>query len=240
MSDLSTTTTFGAGDSHGFTVRDRIQNERAFRRARRHSRVVRVLRVAAPAGLAALVCGLALVAWFDPLRALKSLPVSIENVIVSGTKVTMAAPKLSGFTNDARRYDLSARAATQDVTKPDILELEDISAKFEAPDKTQIDLTASDGTYDRKNGTLLLRRNVLLVTSNGYKARLNEVQVNTANGDIVSNVPVQIDMLQGTLKAKRLEVLKTGEIINFDGGVSLTVLPDQLPEQGTPNKPDKQ
>lgn len=238
MSQLTATSTLGNAGGRSFTASGRSENEHVFRRAMRHSRWVRVLRVAAPVALVLLIGGLAAATWLEPLRVLGRLPVSADHLVVSGTKITMAAPKLSGFTRDARKYDLSARAATQDVTNPDIVEFLDITAKFEAPDKTKVDLTATDGVYNRKTGQLVLHRNVLLVSSSGYQVRLNEVKVDTGTGNIVSEQPVEVDMLQGTLHAKRLEVLQSGEVLNFDGGVSMKLLMNEpRPASETPTQP---
>lgn len=231
MSDLSTTTTFDGGRG-GFTAHNRREDV-VFRRAMRHSRMVRVLRVGVPATLAVCVVVLGAMTYFDPLRALKRLPASVDQVVVSGTKITMAAPKLSGFTRDSRKYDLTARAATQDITQPNLLEMEGITAAFETQDKVKLDLTAATGLFDRKTGLLTLKRDVLLVSSNGYQVRLDEVRVDTGTGNIVSETPVQVQMLQGTLNAKRLEVLKSGEVLTFDGGVKMTIVntQDTTPEK---------
>ncbi len=61
-------------------------------------------------------------------------------------------------------YELNARAAAQDITKPDFVELSDIRAKIETKDRTPINLTAVDGLYNRKSGMLKLSRDVLLTT----------------------------------------------------------------------------
>jgi lipopolysaccharide export system protein LptC len=198
-------------------------SDRQFSRAMRHSRLVRSLRVAAPV-LAAVLCVLFVaIVWFDPIRALKRLP-QVDHVVVSGTKITMAAPKLSGFTRDQRKYDLAAHSAVQDVTNPDILELEGITAKFETEDNTKLDLTASTGVFLRKTGMLTLRGNVVLVTSSGYQVNLDEVKVDTTTNNIVSEKPVEVKMLQGTVNANRLEVVHSGDVITFDRGVKMLLL----------------
>ena len=69
--------------------------------------------------------------WLDPLRILARLPTAGGQLVISGTKITMESPKLTGFTKDSRAYELNARAAAQDITKPDIVELTDIRAKIE-------------------------------------------------------------------------------------------------------------
>ena len=236
MSDLSTT--LDHRPAHGFTTSARPDSERTLRRAMRHSRLVRVLRIATPAALVLLVVGAVAAVWLEPLRVLARLPGSVDHVVVSGTKITMAAPKLSGFTRDGRKYDLAARAATQDITKPDIVEMEDITARFEAQDRTQLELTALQGHFDRKTGLLTLRRDVLLVSSNGYRVNLEEVRVDTGTNTVVSELPVQVHMLQGTLNSKRMEVLQSGDILIFDGGVKMVVNANQqTTPQDRPSQP---
>ena len=234
---MSSATTLHEVSGHGLLASGRSERARMFRRAIRHSRFVRVLRVAVPTFTVLLIGGLAISAWLDPLRALTKLPLSTDHVMVSGTRITMAAPKLRGFTSDARKYDLSARAATQDVTNPDIMEFQDIIAKFETPDKIQLDLTAARGVFNRKTALLTLSDNVLLVASSGYRVRLDEVKADTKTGTMISDKPVRVEMLQGTLEAKRLEVQESGEVLNFDGGVQMTILPN---ESSAPPEPPAQ
>ena len=205
---------------HGMSA-GRTDNAPVFRRALRHSRHVRVLRVAIPIGVLLLVGAVALASWLEPLRVLYRLPGDAGTLVISGTKITMAQPKLSGYTRDNRWYEVTARAAAQDVTKPDIVELQEIRAKLEMQDKSTLDLTAREGVFDRKAGVLKLGQYILLVSSGGYEARLVEAVVDTGTGDIVSNKPVDVKMLQGTLSANRLEVTRAGEVVRFDGGVTL-------------------
>ena len=56
--------------------------------------------------------------------------------MIKGTKITMEAPKLSGYTREQRWYEMTRKGATQDVTKPDLIELSEIRAKIETQDKT--------------------------------------------------------------------------------------------------------
>lgn len=234
----SATTTLRDLSGHGFLASGRSDNAHVFRRAMRHSRHVRALRIWMPTVAVLLLGGAIAWTWLDPLRAIGRLPVTADHLTVSGTKITMAAPKLSGFTRDSRKYDLTARAATQDVTNPDIMEFQDITAKFEAPDRTQVDLTANKGIYNRKTFLLTLSDNVVLVASNGYRIRLNEVTADTRGGTIVSEKPVHVEMLQGTLDAKRLEVLQSGDLLNFEGGVQMTIVPSEpLTPPASPAQP---
>src|SRR5207247_7228203 len=114
----------------------RADRDRAFRAAVRHSRHVRILRVAVPlTAVVVLVSGVAFTVLLKPLRVLSGMPVDIGSLVVSGTKIKMNQPRLAGITRDNRRYDMIAQAAAQDVTKPDMLELHGIRATMEIGDK---------------------------------------------------------------------------------------------------------
>ena len=202
----------------------RGDSERAFRVARRHSRLVRVLRVAIPLVVVAGLTVITLVTYYNPLRMLNKLPIDISNLVVSGSKVTMEQPRLSGFTKDARAYEFTADAAAQDLTKPDIVELRNIHAKVEMQDKTTMVMTAVTGIYDTKAETLRLERNIVLTSSNGYKGRLSEARVDIRKGTVVSDLPVELELLQGTLNANRLEIVDSGDLVRFHGGVSMEMM----------------
>src|SRR5689334_8025196 len=73
--------------------------EARFAVAARHSRMVRVLRVAVPAAVALSLGAILLISIFNPFHTiLAKLPVGIDNIAVSGTKITMETPHLAGYT----------------------------------------------------------------------------------------------------------------------------------------------
>jgi lipopolysaccharide export system protein LptC len=197
---------------------------RAFARAARHSRRVRFLRVALPVTIVLTLGTTWFVSWLDPLKVLVRLPIDSGRLVISGTKITMEAPKLSGYTKDRRWYELTATAAAQDITKPDLVELHDVRAKVEAEDKSStMFLAAKDGVFNRKAGILTLNNDISLRSSSGYEMKLNEAVVDTANGEVVSNKPVEVITQQATLRADRLEVVKSGEIVRFLGNVVMNL-----------------
>jgi len=207
--------------ARAYWTTSRGSTERAFRAARRHSRTVRMLRIALPA---AVVLGLgivSLITYLNPLRMLTKLPVDVGNLVVSGTKITMEQPRLSGFTRDGRAYEVTANAAAQDVTRPDIVELHDIRAKVAMQDNGLLQMSAATGIYDTKAETLKLAQDILLTSSSGYECRMSEATVDTRGGNVVSEHPVQVKMLQGTLNSNRLEVIDNGDLVRFGGGVDM-------------------
>ena len=210
--------------AHTYWTMGRGDSERAFRAARRHSRVVRILRVAIPLAVVLGFTGVFLVAYLNPLRMLAKLPADIGNLVVSGTKITMEKPHLSGFTRDERAYELSADAAKQDLTKPDLIELHNIHAKVQMQDKSTMEVSATAGTYDSKAETLKLDQNIVLSSSTGYRGRMSEAMIDIRKGYVLSERPVEVEMLQGTLNANRLEIVDSGDLVRFDGGVNMTLM----------------
>ena len=204
--------------------------DRAFHAARRHSRAVRILRIAVPAGVAVGIIIITLITYLNPLRMLAKLPINLDNLVVSGTKVTMEGPRLTGFTHDARAYELTADTAAQDMTKPDIVELRNIRAKVEMQDKSSMQLTARSGIYDSKGETLRLEQNILLNSSTGYQGRLSEAMIDIRKGNVVSEHPVEVKLLQGTLNANRLDIVDSGDLVRFHGGVVMDMMMNQPPQ----------
>jgi lipopolysaccharide export system protein LptC len=208
-------------DMTAFALRRPGDRARAFRVARRHSRQVRILRLLIPGSIAGSIAVAMLIAELDPLRMLTKLPLDFGSLVVSGNKITMQQPRIAGFTRDGRAYELTARAAAQDVTKPDTIELQGVSGSSEMADKTVFHLSAANGVFDTKAEMLTLRQDVVLKSSAGLAVYLSEAVVDVHSGNVVSEKPVAVKMPTGTVNANRLEVAGSGDIIRFDGDVTM-------------------
>lgn len=208
----------------GWSVSGRPDLHGVFRRARRHSVRVRVLRIAIPLAVAAVVITTGLVAWFNPMRLLDKLPIG-GSVVISGTKVMMELPRLSGYTRDARPYEFTAKTAAQDLTQPDRVELKDIHARMEMQDKGIVEMLAAGGIYNSHTERLTLGEKIVLTSTGGYEGHLTEAVVDMNQGHVVSERPVEVTLPNGTLTANRLEVIDSGALIRFEGGVLLILTP---------------
>jgi len=207
--------------------------EAMFRAASRHSRVVRFFRRAIPVSLILILASVAATAYFKPLQLLSKLPLDGGRMVISGTKITMEAPRLGGFTRDGRPYDLTASAAAQDVMNPNVLELKNVHAHVAMQDKSTIEVRADTGVYDTKQDVMMLKTNVTLVSSGGYTVRLQDAHVDNKSGRIVSENPVEVTLTNGTINAHRIEVTENGDIIRFGNGVETYLVPQNAPA-GTP------
>lgn len=222
-------------DARDFMADGRADNTRAFRFAQRHSRNVRILRIAIPIGVLLCLVAVVIATFFNPLRFLTKLPTDFGTLVVSGTKITMEAPRLAGFTRDSRAYELTARAAAQDLSRPEVVEMKEIKAKLDMQDKSQMQMSAEGGLYNTKSEMLRLGPNILLSSSTGYEARLSEAVVDIRSGNIRSDKPVEVKMLKGNLNANSLRVIDAGDVVRFADGVSMivTLEPGDYPQPQT-------
>ena len=200
----------------------RSAEARRFKVAARHSKRVRTLRVVIPVIVALALAAIVFVSVFNPWRMLVNLPIEMGNLVVSGTRITMEAPRMAGFTPDGRAYEVSAQAAAQDVTNPNQVELQKINARIEMQDKTPVRMTAAKGVFDTKGEVLKLDEEIIVQSTN-YEGRLQEATVSMKQGTLFSQKPVTLKFLNGDLQAKRLSITENGALILFEGGVSMTL-----------------
>ena len=210
--------------------------EARFAIAARHSRMVRILRVAVPAAVILAMATIIGVSIFNPFRMLMpKLPLDMGNLVVSGTKITMESPHLSGYTaTDRRPYEVWAKTATQDVTDPDHLDLKTLRAKLLMEDQSTVTLDALTGLFDTKAQLLDLHKDIFLQTSTGYEARLSQAFIDMGKGIVTSDEHVDVKLLDGTLTADRLRITGGGEVVWFEGHVVMNL--DKLPAESPPEE----
>ncbi|TWB07110.1 LPS export ABC transporter periplasmic protein LptC [Bradyrhizobium stylosanthis] len=211
-----------------------------FASAARHSRLVRILRVAVPGAVLMSLAVIVGVSIFNPFRMIMpKLPLDSGNLVVSGTKITMESPHLAGYTPDRRPYELWAKTATQDITDPDHVDLHDLRAKVLMEDQSTLFLDARNGRFDNKQQQLDLHKDIFLRTSTGYEARLNSAFVDMGKGTVSSDERVDVKLTNGTLTADRLRITEGGDLIRFEGNVvmHLDKLDDGAAAQPAPPEP---
>lgn len=206
--------------------------------AARHSRMVRILRIAVPTVVVLAMGGVVAISIFNPFRALmKQLPIDMDNLVVSGTKITMESPHMSGFTPDQRPYEVWAKTATQDLTDPDHVELKMPRAKVLQEDRSTVNMEARTGLFDTKANLLDLRKDIFLQSSTGYEARLSQALLDIGKGTVTSEEPVDVKLLNGTLTADKLRITEKGALVRFEGHVVMNLImdsPDPAPTSVEP------
>ena len=184
--------------------------EARFAAAARHSRMVRVLRVAVPAAVVLAMAAIVAVSIFNPFRMLlPKLPVDMGNLVVSGTKITMESPHLSGFSHRSAALrslgqdrdpgsDRSRSRRTQDAARQGADGRQDHG---DAGCPHRLCSTPSSRLLD-------LRKDIFLQTSTGYEARLTQAYVDMNKGTVTSDEHVDVKLLNGTLTADKLRIIE--------------------------------
>ena len=210
--------------------------EARFAAAARHSRMVRILRVAVPAAVVLAMAAIVGVSIFNPFRMLiPKLPIDMGNLVVSGTKITMESPHLSGYSTDQRPYELWAKAAIQDLTDPDHVELQTLRTKVLMEDRSTVTMDARTGYFDSKQQLLDLRKDIFLQSSTGYEAKLSQAFVDINKGTVTSDEHVDVKLLNGTLTADKLRIFNSGEVVRFEGNVVMNL--DKLGDDNASAQP---
>ena len=206
--------------------------EARFAIAARHSRMVRILRIAVPAAVVLSFASIVLVSVFNPFRMLlPRLPIEMGNLVVSGTKITMESPHMSGYTQDRRPYEVWAKTATQDVTDPDHVDLKTLRAKVLMEDQSTVTLDALNGLMDTKQQLLDLHKDIYLQTTTGYEAWLSQAFVDMAKNTVTSDEHVDVKWADGTISSDKLKIFNGGETVRFEGHVVMNI--DKLPPPET-------
>lgn len=220
----------GAGMTLATTYSDPASNltahlrrrQQAFAAARRHTRVVKLLRRVIPAAAILAVCGLIVVPFLNPLGG-RLANVSIGAVGITGGKVRMETPKLSGYRKDNKPYQVTAENAFQEIKNPTQIELQTLTARIQMEREGWVTVNAKTGLFDTAKERLKLVNDVKIRTESGHDMSMRTADVDFKGGTVVSKEPVTVHMDQTTVDANSLDVKNNGELIVFEGRVRVLI-----------------
>ncbi len=192
-----------------------------FVRAHRHSGRVRLVKRLLPVMLVGAFAAMVIVPLLHQMGLKLELPFEIGGLHLSGTRLTMEVPKLSGFTDDGRAYRVNAATASQDLAKTDVLDLTDIDAQIELANKGWANVKSATGSVDTKSQIIRLVNGVYLTVNGGYAGRLKDAEVDAKAGTLVTDNPVLLTYRDGKLVADRMMVSDRGNRVLFEGNVQL-------------------
>lgn len=204
-------------DPAGLGIVVAADRSRDFARARRHSLLVRLLRVGLPLASMAIVAGylfilLKTVGFGVRIAGLPVPRISAENM-------TMDNPHYEGFNKDGGRYLVSAETAQQDFANPNVIKLKGIKGTLFQPDATRTDLTSVSGVFDSKANRLDLADRIKVVSSNGLTADMTQATVMVKASTMTSSEPVKVTMPSGTVDARTMSLDNKRRKVGFIGDV---------------------
>ncbi|MCL4767323.1 MAG: LPS export ABC transporter periplasmic protein LptC [Hyphomicrobiaceae bacterium] len=203
------------------------ERARAFARARRHSSVVRWLKVLLPIAAVAVLSSYVL----SVQRSIRVGDGRLElgPVAFSSEFLTMHNPRYEGYGKDGSRYSVSARTAEQDVGQKGPIKLNAIDGKLVQANDAVTTLTATRGVFDSQSNELELFDAIDIKASDGMAARLTRAKVFMKESRIVSDEPVTVEMAAGTLKGNSMVLLQKTREVTFSGGVAARLKPQSRP-----------
>ncbi|MEM0906248.1 MAG: LPS export ABC transporter periplasmic protein LptC [Pseudomonadota bacterium] len=191
------------------------------RRARRHTRTVKGLRVLLPAVSCVIALGLIGVAMLPklfPISALAGLSLTADGLV-------MNTPRLAGHLGQGRRYEVVANRAVQSLLNPSKLSLEELHANLDMGDGQRITIDGNNAAYDTDTEILILDGGVQIESTDGNTVSLPGATVNLKEGIVTSDGAIEIQSPKGEIRAGAITVLGGGDLIRLTDGVSITIMP---------------
>jgi lipopolysaccharide export system protein LptC len=194
----------------------------AIRRARFHSLLVRHVRLGIIISCSLAIGFVGVVAFFDPFKRIPA-NISIGHVGMQGSRVTMAAPKMTGRRPNGQPFEVTGESGIQDILTPSVMQLLGVDAKIGMDDSTMSKITAQSGIYDSSKDMIWLKGKVRIINNGGYDIHMPSATVNLKSSALVSNEPVIVVLNGGRVAADHMDIEDNGHKISFDGGVQSIV-----------------
>lgn len=197
----------------------RLERERAraFRRAGRHSTIVRTLKIGLP--ILALAAGGLYFLSSGVSVSLGPIDASISRVEVRRDALRMVNPKIEGVTDQGGTFVVKADYADQSVSQPSQIALSAVQAEVNQPGKGWSRLTAPRGSYDSKTEALQLLDDIRVTSDSGLKAYLTSAAIDLNKQTVASAQPVRAEMPNGNVRADTLHIDMAKAQLSFDRNV---------------------
>jgi lipopolysaccharide export system protein LptC len=194
----------------------------AYRLATRHSARVRALKIALP--VAAVVIGVVF-AIVSIVRTYIPSDLQVESASIEDGKIVMRNPAISGRNNDGISYSMKAERALQDMKQPDVITLENITAKMPVNESTIAEVIAKTGVYDRGQNLLDMIAPFTISLNSGLEAAFRSAHLDINGGSMSTKEPVSIRSSEASIVAQSLRMTDKGRVVIFEGKVVVDVDP---------------
>ena len=180
-------------------------------------------RLAPILGWAFLAFGLGLVVLFllqaGFFTALLPKPKPVPPTVENPEQITGQFSRIAGFDHEMQPYEVTAQKGIQDKDMPNLVHLENLVATFKKGDGQSYQMVSNTGLYDSKTKEMDLQGKVMIVEADRFTATMEKAHVAMETKDLVSTVPVRVEMGTGTIIANGLQISNDGKNILFLNGV---------------------
>lgn len=180
-------------------------------------------RLAPVLSWAAVLLALGFVAAFLLQAGLFAILVPREKVVAppieNPDQVSSEDSTLSGVDHENQPYEVKAVHAWQDTTRPELVHMENVTARFHKSTGEAYDLAAKTARYDTKLKELDLAGSVVITQADRFTARMEKAHVAVGEKKLVSDVAVAVAFADGTIHANGMQIINDGADILFLNGV---------------------
>jgi LPS export ABC transporter protein LptC len=197
-----------------------LDHAAAFRSARRHSLLVRALRI----GLPVLTLGAAASYLLALNTAWKIGPgrLNVGQVELTADDLSMKNPSYFGVTKDGGRYQVRAKRAVVEFGRQQTpIKLIDVDGDLIRANNVSTKLKAKHGLLDNANSQLELYDGIEIDTSNGMAARLSRATIKMKEHRVISKEPVTASTPTGSVRASTLNLRTDTQEATFQGSVAV-------------------
>jgi lipopolysaccharide export system protein LptC len=143
----------------------------------------------------------------------------IGTVSLQGTNLVMNRPRLTGFDQDRRPFELTADAARQAITDPRRIALDKVRARTELAANGWARVTADEGLYDTEREIVTGTGNVHVTSSFGYEVLMERATAFLRENRLVTDRPVELRHGENRLFADTMTASEGGAVVIFEGRV---------------------
>ncbi|HET7412161.1 MAG TPA: LPS export ABC transporter periplasmic protein LptC [Pararhizobium sp.] len=201
------------------------RSHREYRRALRHSGLVRLMKFGFPLIAVLVFAGFF---WASIFKATLPDNFHFDRTAIQDGKLVMSDPVLTGENSKGALYRLTARRAIQDLSDVNNVRLEKIHASLPIGDGKFATIEAKSATYDRSADIITFDQPFQVDTQTGMTAKLEGARFDVHAGLLVSKTPVMISSDEGKIVADSMRMGDNGHTIEFNDKVRMTLTPKAL------------
>src|SRR5262245_25291960 len=200
------------------------ERARAFVVAKRHSRLVALLRIVCPLiaiGIVGVYALIVAMSWAKNIGKFNP-----GQITITAEDLTMKDPSYFDVTKDGR-YEVRAKRAVVAFNQSTPIKLIDVSGDLTQNNGVVTKLKAKHGLFENKKGELELFDGIEIDGSNGMMARLSRARFFSKEGKGATTGPVSGTMPTGSVQASAMTMHNKTKLVQFRGNVTVRLVPQQ-------------
>ncbi len=213
-----------------------LQRALEFRRAKRHSGFVRVLKVLLPMMAAGVLSLYALPSFFSVSIDKGRGTASVRSVSLEAGSLKMLDPRVRGVNEKNEPYEFIADSATQASKTAEEMYLENIRGHMTGQEGKITTLTAPNGVHNNKADQLTFNNGVVVRREPDLTATFQTATAFIKQQLVISKTPVTVRLDESTIHADSMTMHWGDQRTIFEGNVKTHI--ERQPEKAAPQHTD--